>query len=221
MSKRRYILYVRSLLALAIGTTTSSAFGWIYPEHREIAMLAVQGLDEERRVEFDQLWQDARLGDEQRLCAQGADAEQGLSPKCIDWTALPGIAGDHSCSSQEMLETVRTTDWILTVAAVAAQLKADLAKIPVTAPPGQGEGDAGFIADVQRRIASETSRAARLNALRTADSRLQRGTIPGSPPHRASIDGLCLPGHGIHRTTQDSYTPGPRIRRSILQLVRS
>jgi hypothetical protein len=164
----------RALLAVAIAGAANSAYGWIYPEHRDISLLAVQGLDAQRSAEFDRLWQEAREGDEQRLCAQGADAAQGLSPQCIDWAALAGIAGDHSCSSQELLETVRTSDWILTVAGVSAQLKADLAQIPVTAQPDQSEADIGFIADVQRRFASEASRAARLNALRTADSQLQR-----------------------------------------------
>jgi hypothetical protein len=163
MNRRIRRSWSHTLLALALWSAANSAFGWIYPEHRDISVLAVQGLDAERKAVFDRLWQDARAGDEQRLCAQGADAGQG--------TALSGIGGDHSCSSQEMLETVRTSAWILQVADIAAQLKADLAKIPVTAP---ANGDEGLIADIQRRFASEASRAARLNALRTADSRLQR-----------------------------------------------
>jgi len=167
-------MWLRALLALAIGSTFNSAFGWIYPEHREIAIIAVQGLDAERKAEFDRLWQDARLGNEQRFCAQGADAGQGLSPKCIDWAALSGIAGDHSCSSRQMLETVRTSDWILEVAGIAARLKADLAKIPVTGPPEKIKVGSDFLTDFQRRLASEKSRADRLNALRTADSQLQR-----------------------------------------------
>ncbi len=181
MNRKTEFFWSRALLALAVWCTASSAFGWIYPEHRDIASLAVQGLDPERRAEFDRLWQDARTGDEQRLCIQGADTGQGAGPKCIDWAALSGIAGDHSCSSRDMLDTVRSSDWILVVADIAAQLKADLARIPVTAPPGRAEGEAGFIADVQRRFASESSRAARLNALRTADSRMQR-----ADPHYAT-----------------------------------
>jgi hypothetical protein len=157
------------LSALGLLSVAGSALAWIYPEHRDIAMLAVQGLDPERKAVFDRLWQEARAGDEQRLCEQGADTAQGLAPPCIDWAALSGIAGDHSCSSKEMLETVRSSDWILVVADVAAQLKVDLARIPVTAPAGQPGGK-----DVRRAVASATSRAERLNALRTADTRLQR-----------------------------------------------
>jgi hypothetical protein len=153
---------------------TGSALAWVYPEHRDIAVLAVQGLDAGRRAAFERLWQEARAGDEQRLCLQGADAEQGAAPPCIDWAALSAIAGDHSCSSREMLETVRRSDWSLVVAAVAAQLKVDLAKIPVTAAPGQTEEQEGAVAEARRRLASEADRAARVNALRSADTRLQR-----------------------------------------------
>jgi hypothetical protein len=162
------------LLALAMCGTVHSAYGWIYPEHRDIAVLAVQGLDPEHKAVFDRFWQEARAGNEQRLCAQGADATQALAPPCIDWAALSGIAGDHSCSSREMLETVLTSDWILQVADVAAQLKVDLARIPVTAPYGMTEGRSNLVADAKRQFASEKDRAERLNALRTADVRLQR-----------------------------------------------
>lgn len=165
---------LRALLVLAAFSVASPAFGWIYPEHRDIAVLAVLGLDPERRAQFDRLWEDARIGAEARLCARGADNQQGTSPSCIDWAALPGIAGDHSCSSREMLDTVRSADWILRVAGVAAQLKVDLAGIPVTAPPDMTQDDATLLAEARRRLTSETNRAERLNALRTADNQMQR-----------------------------------------------
>jgi hypothetical protein len=179
-SKSKLFLWSRALLALTAWSAANSAFGWIYPEHRDIAMLAVEALDPERKAVFDRLWQDARTGDEQRLCAQGADTVQGLAPSCIDWAALSAIAGDHSCSSKDMLETVRTSGWILIVADVAAQLKIDLARIPVTALPDQAEGVSSvtdtpaIFNDARRRLADAASRAQRLNALRTADNRLQR-----------------------------------------------
>jgi hypothetical protein len=166
--------WARTLLVLLSWSVAVPAFAWIYPEHRDIAVIAVQGLDPEHRREFDHLWQEARAGDQRRLCAQGADPGQGVAPGCIDWAALSGIAGDHSCSSRQMLETVRASDWILEVADIAARLKADLAKIPTTEPPKKGETGPEFIADLQRRLASEKNRADRLNALRTADSDLQR-----------------------------------------------
>jgi hypothetical protein len=153
---------------------TQPVWGWIYPEHRDIAVLAVQGLDAERKAQFDRLWSEARAGAEQRMCALGADAAQGLAPLCIDWAALPAIAGDHSCSSQQMLDTVSEEDWILVVADVSAQLKSDLARVPVTAQPEQAEGAWSLLSDPTRRLADEALRAQRVNALRTADTRLQR-----------------------------------------------
>ena len=53
------------------------AHAWVYPEHRDIAVLAVEKLDAERKALFDRLWSEARAGHEQRLCEQAADAQQG------------------------------------------------------------------------------------------------------------------------------------------------
>ena len=174
VSRLRSAAGVCLVSGLALLHLTGSALAWVYPEHRDIAVLAIQGLDADRRAAFERLWQEARAGDEQRFCLLSGDAKQGVTPLCIDWAALSGIAGDHSCSSQEMLETARTSDWILTVATVAAELKADLAKIPVMAPPAQTEEQGGLVAEGRRRLATEADRAARMNALRTADNRLQR-----------------------------------------------
>jgi hypothetical protein len=150
------------------------ALAWVYPEHRAIALLAARSLDPERKAEFDSLWAAARTGHEQRLCAAGADTEQGLAPSCIDWAALSAIAGDHSCSSKGMLDTVLGPDWILQVADVAAQLGVDLARIGV-APPAPGTaGSKTATLDVRRYVEDEAVRAQLINALRTADTRLQR-----------------------------------------------
>jgi hypothetical protein len=153
------------------------ASAWIYPEHRDIAMLAAESLDPERAAVFNQLWADARFDNEQRLCVQGADTEQTVAPDCIDWAALSGISGDHACSSEQLLETVTDSDWILAVADIAAQLKLDLAEIPVVTPADQIEITSDLVADSQERYASQANRAKRVNALRTADTRLQRADV--------------------------------------------
>ncbi len=173
-SKSDLLLWPTTLLALALCGGSNRVFAWTYPEHRDIAVLAVGGLDTQKQATFDRLWQEARKGDERRLCARGADTDQGLAPKCIDWAALSGIAGDHSCSSRKMLETVLESDWILVVADIAAQLKTDLARIPITATPEQTEHEGGKVAAARERLASKKYRAERVNALRTADIRLQR-----------------------------------------------
>jgi hypothetical protein len=166
---RRRALVVAMLLLVQI-----DARAWIYPEHRDIAVLAVEKLDPERKTLFDALWTEARKGHEQRLCAMAADTQQGLAPSCIDWAALPAIAGDHSCSGRDLVEAAENSPWILTVADVAAQLKADLARIEVSAAPDQRDASKSPIEDLQRRVEHESVRADRVNALRTADTRLQR-----------------------------------------------
>ena len=166
-SRTRIVGFV---LALACGPSLA----WVYGEHRDISVLAVRLLDDERREILTRLWAEARSGNEQRLCAAAADEQQGLEPTCIDWAALAAIAGDHSCSSREMFATASAADWILEVADVAARLKGDLARIPVTAPPAAQDSAAVLLEESRRRLASESARAERVNALRLADIRLQR-----------------------------------------------
>ena len=149
------------------------ARAWVYPEHREIALQSVEALDPERRQIFDELWTEA-AADSERLCPSGADREQSTTPDCIDWAAFSAISGDHSCSAADALGIVLHSDWILDVADVSAQLQLDLAEIEVTAPTEQEEEPLGFAADIRRRMESESVRAQRINALRTADTRLQR-----------------------------------------------
>jgi len=168
---------VAALAVLSFIGAAGPAYAWVYPEHRDIAVLAVEKLDPERKALFDRLWGEARAGHEQRLCEQAVDSKQGVAPACIDWAAFAAIAGDHSCSSRNMLDNALKTDWILQVADVAAQLKVDLGRIAVTARPEVNIRDKNLIADVQRLVEDEALRADRLNALRTSDTRLQRADV--------------------------------------------
>lgn len=162
------------LFVLVVCTAVGPAFAWVYPEHRDIAVKAVENLDPSHRAEFADLWRDARLAKEDRLCEQAADAAQGVAPACIDWPAFSAIAGDHSCSGEDLAAVVLDSDWILSVADVAAQLKLDLSRIDVLPPAGQVPGSKDPVLDFKRRIQTETASAERQNALRTADIRLQR-----------------------------------------------
>jgi hypothetical protein len=121
---------------------------WEYPEHREIALLALQRLDPAQRALLEKLWSQARAGHEARLCAQMAYAAQEARPTCIDYAAWPAIAGDHSCSAREMLGSVLDSPWILRVARVGARLK--------------------------NRLAAATRRDQRTNAVRDSDLALVR-----------------------------------------------
>ncbi len=158
------------IVSVAISLSLSStAQAWVYPEHREIAMQAVQNLDAEHRADFDRLWNNSRTGFEKRLCENAADSAQGLKTDCLDWAAFSAIAGDHSCSSKEMLEFILTEDWLLEVANISAQLKSILAVIPVE----EFDGEDGLFSDsddtVRDRIKKGANRAKRANAVRAAD----------------------------------------------------
>jgi hypothetical protein len=136
------------LFYIVILIAYSHAIAWIYPEHRDITLIAVHNLDPQYRAELDKLWLEARIGHENRLTATIIDSIQSTNPDKIDFAAWPAIAGDHSCSSDNMLFNVLQTDWILEVADVAAQLKIDLA--------------------------NAENRHEHVNALRDSDIRLQR-----------------------------------------------
>jgi hypothetical protein len=162
------------LLGASLACATVPAFAWVYPEHRDIAVLGVERLDPERKALFERLWTEARIDHEKRFCAQGADVTQGLMPECIDWAAMSAIAGDHSCSSKQLLDTITSSQWVLAIADVAAQLKLDLTRISTTSPVASPRESTGLISDLRRQMESEAVRADRSNALRVADVRLQR-----------------------------------------------
>jgi hypothetical protein len=115
------------LITCLIALPLVPAFSWVFPEHRDIAVLAVQKLDPEQRALLQKLWSESRAGYEGRLCEQAADAAQGLNPSCIDYAAWTAVAGDHSCSARDMLSIVLDAPWILGVARVSARLRAQLA----------------------------------------------------------------------------------------------
>jgi hypothetical protein len=117
------LLFTLGLILLSAATLMA----WAYPEHRDIALRALQQLDSAQRAVLDKLWSEARVGYEARLCNQIADSAQGLNPTCIDYAAWTAIAGDHSCSARDMLGTVLDSTWILKVAGVSAKLKNRLA----------------------------------------------------------------------------------------------
>jgi len=144
---RHLLIFMASVISCIL-SSADSAHAWIYPEHRDITVLSVQGLDPERHADLDRLWTEARAGHEKRLCEHAADASQGEKPPCIDWAAWPAIAGDHSCSAEGMVASVLTSDWILPVADIAAELKKNLLRAK--------------------------NRSQRANYLRDSDIRLQR-----------------------------------------------
>ncbi len=206
--QRLRVAWIGVVLVLA-----GPCFAWVYPEHRDIAVLGVQVLDPQRAAAFDKLWKEARIGHENRLCELPAVADQGTAPLCLDWAAWPAIAGDHSCSSKDMLDVVLRSEWILGVADVAAQLKADLSRVPVVPAPGQQADNDGLVRypDFARRVQGEQIRSERLNALRTSDIRLQRAD-PAYATRAGANNAHFLLARPTTKTTEVEYagiTIGP------------
>jgi len=119
---RKIILIILPIIGL-----TYSSSAWVYPEHRDITLQAIQKLDAVHRAVLDQLWALARKGYEARLDSTVADLVQGVNPARIDYAAWPAIAGDHSTSSENMVYNILHTNWIIGVADLAARLKAGIA----------------------------------------------------------------------------------------------
>jgi hypothetical protein len=120
--RSRALLY----LSVVFASAQSPLFGWVYPEHREIALRAIQKLGPRHKAVLDKIWASARVGHESRLSRAATDLTGDDQPRTIDYAAWPAIAGDHSCTAKDMLSTVLESEWILEVAAVGARLKAEL-----------------------------------------------------------------------------------------------
>ena len=142
--KKIFSLLLVTIILFSALTPTSA---WVYPEHRDIFLLAIQKLSPDYRSTLDALWAEARIGYEFRLTESVIDATQTTNPTHLDYASFPAIAGDHSTSAQNMLYNILLTNWILDVADITAKLKID--------------------------IANSTDRNMRVNALRNSDIRLQ------------------------------------------------
>ncbi|MCX5730431.1 MAG: hypothetical protein NTY18_03555, partial [Deltaproteobacteria bacterium] len=115
-------------ISLFLAVFPGAASAWLYPEHRNIGVAAIQKLPPGDRAAFDALWEAARQTLPDRLCPKPSEGDQGLAPRCIDFAAFSALSGDHSCSPQEVAERVLSSNWILRVARVAAETQANLGK---------------------------------------------------------------------------------------------
>jgi hypothetical protein len=138
-------------IVLLLTSFSGKTFAWVYPEHRHIALLAIENLNPEYRLLLENYWKDARTGFMNRLTESVIDTIQGIKPTQLDFASWAAIAGDHSCSPEDMLNSVLYTEWIMKVADIAAQLKTDLAKAK--------------------------NRSEQINAIRNSDIRLQRADM--------------------------------------------
>jgi hypothetical protein len=102
---------VVAAVVLGLVLRAGESLAWIYSEHRDIAVLALVGLDAERRSTIDGMWAEARMGHEDRMCATAAEPVQGEKPSCFDWAAWSAVAGDHTCSGQALVTTPDSSPW--------------------------------------------------------------------------------------------------------------
>src|SRR5579884_3807438 len=76
---------LRSTLTLLLASLQIfPVFAWVFPEHRDIVVNAVQQLDSAHQARLQSLWSEARTAHEPRLCASPADPTQVSHPTCVD-----------------------------------------------------------------------------------------------------------------------------------------
>ena len=116
-----------TVVALVAALLPGRARAWIYSEHRDIMAEALRNLPPDQQALFAELWSAARTDRAARYCAAMVDGDGRAPLSCIDLAAWPAIAGDHSCSPDQLIAKILTSDWILKVAKAAAETKVALA----------------------------------------------------------------------------------------------
>lgn len=107
---------------------SSSSFGNVFPEHREVTLLGINKLTENEIQALNSYWQSARLGYESRLSAKMIDKSLNKNTTTIDLASWPAIGGDHTCSPDDLLNTILSSQWIVKVSQIAAVLGKELKK---------------------------------------------------------------------------------------------
>jgi hypothetical protein len=103
--------------------------GWTYPEHRDISAAALERLSPARQDVLARMWKSATDGSQPLKNACGTPLG-GYDGSCIDLAAWPAIAGDHSCSPENLRKDVAPSVWVMNVSRVAADLRRNLAEAP-------------------------------------------------------------------------------------------
>ena len=99
---------------------------WTYPEHRDISAAALERLSPPRQEAMARMWASA-TGGSQPMKNACTSTLGGYDGSCLDLASWPAIAGDHSCSPENLRKDVVTSKWVMDVSRVAADLRRDLA----------------------------------------------------------------------------------------------
>ena len=116
-----------AVIVLIVILAVKDAYSWIYPEHRDILILAIGKLDPARKATFERYCSLVRAGHESRLSIYPADPNLSKGSTFLDYASFPAIAGDHSVSAANMAQSILTSEWIFKVSDVAFDLKTGLA----------------------------------------------------------------------------------------------
>jgi hypothetical protein len=90
------------------------ASAWILPEHAQITAEATRELSSTERGILQELWDAARRDSASHLCVglERAPADEKGAVECLGFADLPSVAGDHSCSPDELLREVTEDTWL-------------------------------------------------------------------------------------------------------------
>ncbi|HZW87949.1 MAG TPA: hypothetical protein VFF12_02620, partial [Myxococcaceae bacterium] len=115
------------MLAAALAPVVLAA--WTYPEHRDISAAALERLSPARQDVIARMWKSATAGSAplKNSCSTPLGGYDG---SCLDLASWPAIAGDHSCSPENLRKDVVPSAWVMDVSRVAADLRRDLAQAP-------------------------------------------------------------------------------------------
>ncbi|MCX2719181.1 hypothetical protein [Lentiprolixibacter aurantiacus] len=169
----------RWLLCIFVLIFSLPVKAWVYPEHRRISVLAIQQLRPEYRRILENMWAQVRIGHEGRLSASIINPQHGLNSQVLDLASWPAIAGDHSCSPEQMVDIILLSDWILRVDHIATRLQEDLDKAK---RPDQT-----------------------INAIRNSDIRLQRADMDYATRAGTNNVHFLLARNTIEGTSKDYF----------------
>lgn len=173
------MIRIQICIVLLIFILPLKASAWLYPEHRQITLLAIEQLPPEQRKLLEYIWSQARAGYEHRLSASIINPAHGLNPEVLDFASWPAIAGDHSCSPQQMMDIILRSDWILKVDHIAERLRIDLARAK---RPDQT-----------------------INAIRNSDIRLQRADLDYATRAGANNVHFLLERSAVNETMEEYF----------------
>ncbi len=118
--------FIQCLVVIAFSLAVSDAHAWIFPEHQEITALALQSLTADERKAINEIWA-SDAAKSPRLCKAVDERSQGKD--CIDFSFLPAIAGDHSCSVADLRVVTMTAPWIEDVIEVSDRVRGELNQV--------------------------------------------------------------------------------------------